>query len=158
MTIAGTIKAYLQRQGIHYDTVAHPHTTSSLLTAETAHIDPRRIAKGVVLKDDQGYLLAVLPASRELDLHVLENQIGRRMTLAKEDELRGLFPDCQLGAVPALGPAYGLQTIVDESLATQPEIYFEAGNHEELIRVSEQEFEKLMGGAQFEYFSHRLDL
>jgi len=138
--------------------VVHPHTTSSLLTAETAHIDPRRIAKGVVLKDEQGYLLAVLPASRELDLHILENQIGRRMALANEEELRGLFPDCQLGAVPALGPAYGLQTIVDESLATQPEICFEAGNHEELIRVSEQEFERLMGDSEFEYFSHRLDL
>jgi Ala-tRNA(Pro) deacylase len=158
MTIAGTIKAYLERQGIHYDTVVHPHTTSSLLTAETAHIDPRRIAKGVVLKDKQGYLLAVLPASRELDLHILENQIARRMALANEEELRGLFPDCQLGAVPALGPAYGLQTIVDESLATQPEICFEAGNHEELIRVSEQGFERLMGNSEFEYFSHRLDL
>ena len=99
-------------------------------------------------------LLAVLPATRNLDLHLLENQIGRRMDLAEENELSTLFPDCQLGAVPALGLAYGITTLIDEALLSQPEIYFEAGNHEELIHLRESEFEKLMEGAQYQYFSH----
>ena len=158
MAIAGTVRRYLADKGIDFDVVVHPHTTSSLLTAETAHIDPSKIAKGVALEDEQGVLLAVLPASRELDLHILENQIGRRLHLVAEDRLRELFPDCQVGAVPALGPAYGLPTVVDEGLRTQDELYFEAGDHEELIHVREDQFEKLMAGSDFEYFSHRMDL
>ena len=155
MAIVATIKKYLDQKGIDYDIVSHPHTTSSLQTAESAHIDGNRIAKGVVLKDKQGYLLAVLPASRNLDLHILENQIGRRMTLANERELSSLFPDCQLGAIPALGPAYGIDTLIDETLLSQTEIYFEAGNHEELIHVKESQFEVLMAGVEYRYFSHQ---
>jgi len=154
MPITGTIKAYLERKGVDYDIVSHPHTTTSLQTMEASHIDGRRIAKGVVLKDQGGFILAVLPATRNLDLHLLENQIGRRMDLAAEKELSRLFPDCQLGAVPALGLAYGINTLIDEALLSQPEIYFEAGNHEELIHLRESEFEKLMEGAEYQYFSH----
>lgn len=157
MAVAGSLRRYLEDKSIDFDVVVHPHTTSSLLTAETAHIDPRKIAKGVALEDEQGALLAVLPASRELDLHILENQIGRRLRLVAEERLRELFPDCQTGAVPALGPAYGLETIVDEALRTRDEVYFEAGDHEELIHVREDQFEKLIGN-DFRYFSHRLDL
>ena len=154
MPITGTIKTYLEKKGVDYDIVGHPHTTTSLQTMEASHIDGRRIAKGVVLKDESGFLLAVLPATRNLDLHLLENQIGRRMDLADEKELSTLFPDCQLGAVPALGLAYGIKTLIDEALLSQPEIYFEAGNHEELIHLKESEFEKLMEGAEYQYFSH----
>ncbi len=154
MPITGTIKAYLEHKGVDFDIVTHPHTTSSLQTMEVAHIDGRRIAKGVVLKDQNGFLLAVLPATRNLDLQMLENQIGRRMDLADEKELGSLFPDCQLGAVPALGLAYGIPTLIDEALLSQPEIYFEAGNHEELIHLRESEFEKLMEGAEYQYVSH----
>lgn len=155
MAIASTVREFLEQKGIDYGVVSHPHTTSSLQTAESAHIDGARIAKGVVLKDENGYLLAILPATRTLDLGLLENQIARRMALAAEQELRSLFPDCQLGAVPALGQAYGLKTLVEESLLSQPEIYFEAGNHEELIHVRESQFEKLMQGSQYQYFSHK---
>lgn len=158
MAISGTVRRYLEDKGIDFDVVVHPHTTSSLLTAETAHIDPAKIAKGVALEDTQGVLLAVLPASRELDLHILENQIGRRLRLVSEARLRELFPDCQIGAVPALGPAYGVGTIVDESLRTQDEVYFEAGDHEELIHIREDQFERLMEGSEFQYFSHRMDI
>jgi len=64
-------------------------------------------------------------------------------------DLAIMFPDCELGAVPALGPAYKLDTVVDESLRGQEEIYFEAGDHEELIRVSGGDFESLLQDADF---------
>ena len=154
MAIAGTVKKYLEEKGVDYQVVDHPHTTSSLRTAESAHISGHRIAKGVVVKDGKGYLLAVLPASRNLDLRLLEDQIGRRMELAAEEELRTLFPDCQLGAVPALGPAYGLETIIEEGLLSEPDIYFEGGDHEQLIHINESQFEKLMLGSEYQYISH----
>ena len=77
------------------------------------------------------------------------------MEFAKEYELTVLFPDCAVGAVPALGNAYKLQTIVDESMkARSDDIYFEAGDHEELIRVSSDQFRRLTVDAQFAACGH----
>ncbi len=154
MTIANRIKQDLDEMGIRYEVIPHPHSSSSLESARRAHTPSMQVAKGVALKDDKGYALAVLPAAHSLDLKRLEYDIGRRFKLVTEDELSKLFPDCSPGAVPAIGAAYGLDTIVDKSLLEQPEIYFEAGDHEELIHIKESEFEKLTKGAKYDHFSN----
>ena len=46
--------------------------------------------------------------------------------------------------MPALGRAYGIETFVDEQLLDVPEVYFEAGEHSELICVSTRAFERLI--------------
>jgi hypothetical protein len=66
------------------------------------------------------------------------------VTLATEDEAAALFPDCDPGAVPPIGTAYGLGSLVDESLDGKPEIYFEGGDHQTLVHVSGDAFRKLM--------------
>ena len=155
MTIANTVKDFLNQKGIAYTVIQHPHSAaSSMETAASAHITGEQIAKGVVLKTANDYVLAVLPATHTLELETLGRQLDRPLDLATEPELHNLFPDCELGAVPALGPAYGLETIVDESLKRRPEIYFEAGDHEELIHISEKHFEALLAGVKYSRFSH----
>ena len=57
------------------------------------------------------------------------------------------FPDCQPGALPPFGAAYGLPTLVDRSLETLPVIFFEAGDHETLVRMDGQVFLGLLQGA-----------
>ena len=158
MTIAKTIKEDLDSMNIHYDVIDHPRSDSSRGSAHSAHIPAEQLAKGVVLKDEQGYVLAVLPATRNLNLKTLEDHLGRRLELEDEQILPKLFPDCELGAVPAIGSAYGMNTIVDKSLLSAPEIYFEAGDHEKLIHIKESEFEKLMQGAKYDRFSMRDEL
>ncbi len=153
MTIAQTVSRHLDGKHIEYQVVHHRHSGSSLESARSAHINSQEIAKGVLLKDDAGYVLAVVPASRELDLKEAEQELGRRLFLAKEKELNDVFMDCSIGAVPAIGPAYGLLTIVDTQLRTLDNIYFESGDHEELIHVSESEFENLMEGATYKHIS-----
>ena len=153
MTIARTVQEFLSREGVQYAVVEHPHTGSSSETAEAAHVRGDMIAKGVVVKDDEGFVLAVVPATHNLALGQLEGQLDRRLELAEEDELGELFPDCELGAVPALGPAYGLETVVDESLLEHDDVYFEAGDHLELIHVDSMQFKSLMYGARFDSFS-----
>ncbi|MGI9450905.1 MAG: aminoacyl-tRNA deacylase, partial [Geminicoccaceae bacterium] len=74
-------------------------------------------------------------------------------SLASEQEVGRLFPDCELGAIPALGWAYGLDVIVDDSLATQDEIWFEAGDHRSLIEVGGDQFRRLLGAAPHGVFS-----
>ena len=81
--------------------------------------------------------------------------MNRNLGLAAESELGNLFFDCEIGALPALGPAYGVETVVDDALAEQPDIYFEAGDHEQLIHVSAETFQALLGDAiRHGHFSH----
>jgi Ala-tRNA(Pro) deacylase len=145
MAIASTVSKYLAEYDVPYDVMGHTHTATSAESAAVSHVPGNRLAKSVVLEDDEGYLMVVLPASRRLDLSELQRQLKRNLELASEYELGNLFSDCEIGALPAIGPAYGLETLVDDAIAEQPEIYFEAGDHEQLIHVSAEVFETLMG-------------
>ena len=153
MTIAPTLATYLEQAGIQPEMLTHPHSPSASRTAEASHVSGNRLAKAVLLKDDAGYLLAVLPASHHLCLDALEALTGRSLTLAAEDEIGRAFPDCEVGAVPAVGTAYGLPAVVDDSLAKEAEIYLEGGDHATLLRVTRKEFAKLMHGTPGGVFS-----
>jgi Ala-tRNA(Pro) deacylase len=156
MTIASTVQRYLVGQGIEYAILSHPITGSSSETAQSAHISGNRIVKTVVLRDGDdgdGYLLAVVPASHHLDLDLVRACLGRSVALASEQEIGQLFPDCDLGAIPPLGEAYGLDVVLDDSLAGLDEVCFEGGDHGTLIRVGGQQFREIMSGARHGRFS-----
>jgi len=85
----------------------------------------------------------------------LSRQLDRKLRLASESDLPSLFGDCELGAIPAVGPAYGMLTVMDDRLREQPEIYFEAGDHEELIHMKQEEFTVLMHDAAHAGFAVR---
>jgi len=162
MPIANTISDFLIDRDIDYHVFPHPYAETATESARAAHIEPRRIAKAVVLATKgnrhRKYRIAVLPATHDIDVEEIGHITHERLELAKEYELTVLFPDCATGAVPIFGEPYGLQTIVDESLKTSGEnIFFEAGDHEELIRVSADQFERLMADAEFGAFSRVAD-
>ncbi len=155
MTIAATVSNCLARHGVDYDILSHPHTMTSGESAEAAHIPGTRLAKSVLLEDDNGYVMVVLPSNRQVNLGELHRQMNRNLGLATESELGKLFSDCELGALPPLGPAYGIETMVDDTIAEQPEIYFEGGDHELLVHVSAEAFSALLGEtARHGHFSH----
>ena len=145
MAIASTVSSYLSECDVPYDVLTHPHTASSGESAQYAHVSGQHLAKSVVLEDDQGYVMVVVPSSRHVDLGEIHRQLNRDLGLATEGELGRLFMDCELGALPAVGPAYGMETVVDDALAEQADIYFEAGDHEQLIHVTGESFQTLMG-------------
>ncbi len=154
MTIAPRLREALVKAAVTYEVIEHPQAPSASRTAEAAHAPGDRLAKAVVLQDRQGYLLAVVPSTHRLDLDALEQLLGRQFELAREAEVGKLFPDCEVGAVPPLGDAYGLDVMVDESLTQQPEVYVEAGDHRRLVRLSGADFASLTGGARRARFSH----
>lgn len=156
MSVAPTLKAYLAQRHVDYELIHHSHTSTSIASARQAQLTPERLAKAVVLKDSNGFLLAVLPATHVLELEALNRLLGRQLTLSSEAELGQLFPDCEVGAVPPIGSAYGVPVALDESLTVQPEIYCEAGNHTELIHLQEEQFETLLKGATIAPFSIHL--
>ncbi|MDP6786870.1 MAG: YbaK/EbsC family protein [Rhodospirillales bacterium] len=156
MAIAPSVKKYLAQQDVDYEVVTHPHTSASMESAEAAHVSGEGLAKAVVLKDDEGYLLAIMPATYKLAPGELHDVLGRRFKMAGEDELGVLFEDCEVGAVPPLANAYGLEAVWDDSLAGMKDVYFEGGDHASLIRVSGEGFRKLMAGAEHGAFSHHV--
>ena len=148
MTIAANLAKFLEHRRTHYDLVRHAPTDSSLQSARAAHVPPEQIAKGVLLDDGEHLLLTVVPASCHVQLGDLREQLGRPVRLAEEQRIREVFEDCVPGAIPAIGPAYGLETIIDERLVEQSEIYFEAGDREHLLHMQGGDFVALLRGCK----------
>ncbi len=148
MSIASRIKWYLDSRGISYECVHHARTGTSLASAREAHVPADDLAKCVLLEDERGYVLAILPASRRLDLHKIERYFHRRLELASEAELRDIFRDCEVGAVPALGMAYNVPTLLDDHLLGLSHLFFEAGDHEDLVHLSGLAFRALLADTQ----------
>lgn len=154
MAIADTVKAHLESLNMDYELVTHPRTYSSRETAAAAEVREDHIAKGVLLKDASGYLLAVIPANSWVRLHGIQAELNRELELAPEQEIGRLFSDCDPGAVPCTGMVYGIETVVDEALGSLAFVYFESGDHAHLVRVSGDDFHKLMSGLRHGHFSH----
>lgn len=148
MAIAHTLQKYLAENGISYDILTHSHTASSMNSAASAHIPGKNLAKSVILEDDYGYLMAVIPATEHVIVRKVNHVLDRHMGMAKESDLKLLFSDCELGAIPAIGEAYEMETIVDDKLADCSDIYLEAGDHEELIHMKGSTFRQLMKDSQ----------
>jgi Ala-tRNA(Pro) deacylase len=153
MGVSMTLQRYLDDLHVSYDVVTHEKTGCSTMSAQSSHIPGNSLAKGVVLKSDGTYILAVLPATCQVELEKLKDLVGGNVTLATESEASQLFPDCEEGAVPALGVAYGLPAVVDEQLDSHDDIYFEGGDHRSLVHISGDQFGRLMGDMSHGRFS-----
>ncbi|MFM0226870.1 aminoacyl-tRNA deacylase [Paraburkholderia dipogonis] len=156
MSISATLQDCLRSKGSQYEIVHHPYSHSSVETAAAAHIPGDRLAKTVLFEDEHGYVATVLPSTYAVRLSELWAKTGRHLLLAKETDLRELFKDCDAGALPPVCTAYGMQTYLDESLALQPDVYFEAGDHEELIHMDTDQFLDLMDRAERTRFARRM--
>lgn len=156
MAIATTLQHYLRNNRINYEVVPHNHTHTSMSTASAARIPVGQLAKSVVFEDEDGYLMAVIPATHHIEIGQLSRQLGRRLGLATEQELAKLFTDCELGAIPPIGKEYGIDVILDDSLSGSPDVYFEAGNHQEVIHVNGSDFARMMQDAKHGIFCHRM--
>jgi Ala-tRNA(Pro) deacylase len=154
MAISISIQNYLEKLGIVYVPLPHDHTETSSMTAETSHVPGSRLVKAVIIKDDDCYMMALLPASHHLRLKELQVLLGREVELATEDEFTALFDDCDTGAIPALGMAYGLEVIIEESLAKDGDLFFEGGDHETLVHLRAEDFNGLVSDATRGHFSH----
>lgn len=143
--IPAVISDYLNRHQARYSLLPHPRAYTAQEEAAAAHIKGREWAKTVVCFADGQPILAVVPAPFGVDLDRLQQAAGARsVRLEHESEFAALYRDCELGAVPPLGPLFGQPVYVDEQLARDPEVAFSAGSHEEAIRMPYAEFERLV--------------
>lgn len=155
MSIAPKLREYLDAQHADYDLVIHAPTSSARQSAAVSHIPAEQMAKAVLLDTYGDYLLAVLPADRRIQLADLRAELGQKPRLAGEEEVGMIFDDCAVGAIPALGSGYGVITIVDDCLESEPEVYIEAGDHASLVHMDQAEFARLTSTARHGRFSER---
>ena len=117
MSIPSRLSGYLDQRGARYEICAREPGRSSVQTARCAHVPPHQLAKPVFVEDDAGCVMVALPADRNVKLALLSRLLGREhLRLADKSRVEALFADCEHGAVPALGMAWGIETVVDDEL------------------------------------------
>ena len=134
---------FLSEQHIDFEPLVHPPAYTAQKRAKYLHLSGKQVAKTVLLVGPQGYLLAVLPATHHVDTALLSLKLGGPVRLASDEEIGGVFQDCEWGVVAPFGTLYGMPTILDKSLASDSWIVFEANTHAEAIRMRCRDFEDL---------------
>jgi Ala-tRNA(Pro) deacylase len=135
------LKRFLDENQVRYVSIQHSPAYTAQEIAASAHIPGRELAKTVMVKIDGQMAMAVLPATKKLDLELLQRAAGGKVAaLAGEKEFQSMFPDCEAGAMPPFGNLYGLKVYADELLTHDVSIAFNAGTHAELIQMSYADF------------------
>jgi Ala-tRNA(Pro) deacylase len=136
---------FLDSNAVKYVTVTHSPAYTAQEVAALAHVPGREWAKTVMVKLDGKMAMAVVPASCRVIFDLLkEASSAGAAELATEQEFRDLCPGCEVGAMPPFGNLFGMDVYVDESLAADPEIAFNAGTHTEMVRLPFADFLRLV--------------
>ena len=146
MSVPARLKSFLDSNQIPYETLSHSTTYTAQGTATLMQISGKEVAKTVVLRAGElgeETILAVLTGPKHVKLDKLAAAIGNPVRLATELEFSSLFPDCELGAMPPFGALYNLPVYVDESLAKDKEVLFNAGTHHDAVRMAYEDFVRL---------------
>lgn len=142
MSLAMNLQSFLDGKHTPYRVLQHTTTYTAMEAAQALHVPGKEMAKVVIVKADGRYCMAVLPAPYKVDMEAIARELGaQRAELASEWEIRRLFPDCEVGAMPPFGNLYNMPVCVDQSLTEDNEIVFEGGNHHEAVRMTYHDFE-----------------
>lgn len=148
MTILRRLKDYLDSKKVRYEVLTHEEAYTATQIAHALHVPGKELAKVVMVKIGEKFVMTVLPSTWKVDLKRLKEVFrASHVRLATEEEFKGLFPDCDIGAMPPFGNLYGLEVYVDRSLTEDEEMVFQAGTHREAIRMRYQDFATLAGPA-----------
>ena len=142
---AQKLRDFLDNNNIEYVTISHSPAYTAQRIAELTHTPGKEMAKTVIVKLDDKFAMAVLPASHRVDMDYLKRGVdASQVEVASEQEFKDLFPDCEVGAMPPFGNLYDMDVYVAERLTDDEEIAFNAGSHTELVRMAYTDFENLV--------------
>lgn len=154
---ATRLQEFLENHHVAYRLIPHPNGITAQETAQQAHVSPRELAKTVILKLDDEFVMAVMPANVHVDVGKVAAFTGRQpVRLASEAEFQEQFPDCELGAMPPFGNLYGMRVFVDRAIAQDKEIAFNACSHRRLVKMAYQDFAQLVQPIVLDMAAHRV--
>ncbi|MGH3080354.1 MAG: aminoacyl-tRNA deacylase [Gaiellaceae bacterium] len=136
----------LDRAGVQYELLPHSRTESAAAEAEALSVDPRDVAKTLVLTTPEGFVRAVLPATERLDLRKVRELLGtKEIELATEEQMAEAYPEFEVGAVPPIAGSRGDRVLVDLGLGKREWVVFDAGGHEQSVRVRSDDLVRIAG-------------
>jgi prolyl-tRNA editing enzyme YbaK/EbsC (Cys-tRNA(Pro) deacylase) len=134
------VTEHLKRRGVPFEVVEHAKAFTSRAEAATLGIEADEVLKTVVLDVGGGHALAVVPADRRLDMHLVKEAVGdAQVHLASEDELASDFPTIELGAFPPIGSLLDAPVYVDPSVREHETVVFAAGTQTESVKARTEE-------------------
>jgi Ala-tRNA(Pro) deacylase len=144
MAMMERLKQFLDSSHVPYELHEHAPANTATAVAAADHVPCSEMAKVVLLRAGTHYVMAVVPASRRLDLVRTRDAVEEPgLELAAESELVQLFPDCEKGAMPPFGNLFGIPVWVDDALGRESETVFNAGNHRETVHMAYADFVRL---------------
>jgi Ala-tRNA(Pro) deacylase len=130
------VTEYLTERGVAFEVVPHRRAFTSLQEARELGVAADEVLKTVAVRTRGKYALAVVPASRRLELRLVRESLDDPdARLATEAELQADFPGYELGALPPLGSLLGVRMLVDPEVLRHETVLFAAGTETESLRV-----------------------
>ncbi len=155
MAVVERLRRFLEEHGVVYEVAVHPERYTAQEVAAASHVSGKAVAKVVIVKAGGAFAMTVLPAACRMGLLRVRDLLGDPgAVIASESEFRGLFPDCEAGAMPPFGNLYGIPVYVDDELAARERITFEGGNHHEVVTMQYADFARLVQPRQAEFCAH----
>jgi Ala-tRNA(Pro) deacylase len=145
MSICPKLKTFLDENHVRYVVTTHSPAFTSQEIAASAHIRGKNLVKCVMVRGDGRHYMVAMTANQRLNLAWLKESLDlREARLENEADFKALFADCEVGAMPPFGNLYGLPVVVDSELYEDEEIAFNGGNHTSVVRMSFDEFDRLV--------------
>lgn len=130
------VTEHLESLGLRFEVLPHPRAHTAVGEAISLGVAPDEVIKGIVLDIETGHALAILPASRRLDLGLVARGLGvSRVGLATEREIEQDYPEFELGAVPPLPSLLHVPVVIDPSVFDHASVTFAAGTTRESVRT-----------------------
>ena len=137
-----TLKAFLKEKALPYEVITHPQAFTAQQVAHAIHESGKVLAKTIILGADDTHVMCVIPAHHKVKLGWVKDILNvKHVGLADENTMEKLFPDCEVGAMPPIGPLYNMKVIVSEELAGNPDIIFNACTHRHCVKMAYKDFE-----------------
>jgi Ala-tRNA(Pro) deacylase len=134
---------FLSDHQVPFERLWHPPAFTAQKRARFLHVPGRRVAKAVLLHGPEGFVVAVLAATRRVDTAALAHALGGAVRLADEKEVEQVFGNCEYGVASPFGSLYGLPTLLDEELTPETWIVCEGNSHAEAVRLLCRDFERI---------------
>jgi Ala-tRNA(Pro) deacylase len=159
MAKLGDMIDYLKKNSVRYEVIEHAPAFTAHEAAVASHVPDKDLAKTLIVQTDDKYCMVVMSADHRLDEHLLGKAIkAKQLHLAQEEDLKPLFPDCELGAMPPFGNLYALPVYIDKSLTNDDEIVFNACSHTKSLRLKMNDYLGLVKPVIAEFSRSRFEI
>ncbi len=143
--ISSKLKVFLDDHRVRYVVIAHSSVFTAREVAASVHVAGKDVVKCVMVKADDRPWMVAMTSNQRLNLDKLKSELGAKdVRLEHENEFKGIFEDCEVGAMPPFGNLYGIPVLADAALFEDEEIVFNAGNHRTVVRMSFADYHRLV--------------